>query len=184
MSITVFDILILALLLAGALWGFYRGLFYQMAALLVIYISLVVATLSYRGLSRTLVTLTRQPARATDVLAFAIILAILGLPMRLMVRDTLRPLNIDRMGMWYHITGMAFGMLNAAIGCAILVFIMRWIVSAEWPGYPGVQAFLNYHISRSWMVYVFRPFIQLLLNVVEPWLFGHSLPPLLLNALS
>jgi hypothetical protein len=32
------------------------------------------------------------------------------------------------------------------------------------------------------MVYMFRPFVQLLLTLIEPWLFGHPMPPLLMNA--
>jgi hypothetical protein len=88
------------------------------------------------------------------------------------------------MGVWVNIIGMVFGFLNAAIVCAILMIILRSTTSGEeWLGYGGVQVFLRRQATRSWMAYVFRPFMRLLLTIIEPWLFGHDLPPLLLNAL-
>jgi hypothetical protein len=33
------------------------------------------------------------------------------------------------------------------------------------------------------MAYAFRPFMHFLLAIIRPWLFGHDLPPLLLNSL-
>lgn len=183
MSITLFDILILMGLFAGAAIGFFRGLFRQAAATLVIYLSLVVATLAYRGLSRLLMDLTQQPSQATDVLAFFLILIIMLVLLTLISRDLLAHIEIERMGIWVSITGMVFGVLNAAIICAVVLIVIRSATGGEdWPGYGGLQAFLRRQALRSWMAYVLRPFMLVLLDLVEPWLFGHSLPPLLLNA--
>ncbi len=183
MYITLFDILILLALFGGAVLGFFRGLFRQAAATLAIYLSLVAATLSYRGLSRLLMGVTNQSSQATDVLGFFLALTIVLILLLLIVQDLLGHLDIERMSIWVNIGGMAFGVLNAAIVCAVVLIVIRSVSGGpDWPGYANIQAFLWRQATRSWMAYVLRPFMRLLLNVVEPWLFGHGLPPLLLNA--
>jgi len=181
--VTLFDILILLALFAGAALGFFRGFFRQAAATLVIYLSLVMATLSYRGLSRLLRAWTGQSSLATDVLAFFLVLAIMLVLLTLISHDLLGHMDIERMGIWVNLGGMIFGVLNAAIICAVVLIVIRSSTGgAGWPGYAGAQDFLRRQVARSWMAYVLRPFMHLLLNVIEPWLFGHNLPPLLLNA--
>jgi uncharacterized membrane protein required for colicin V production len=183
--ITLLDILILLALFGGAALGFFRGLFRQAATTLALYISLVMATLAYRGLSRLLMDLTRQSSQATDVLAFFLVMVLVLILLLLIAQDLLSNLDIDRMSIWVNIGGMAFGVLNAAIVCAVVLIVLRSVAGGpDWPGYATIQAFLWRQVTRSWMAYVLRPFMRLLLNIVEPWLFGHGLPPLLLNALS
>lgn len=183
MYITLFDILILIALLIGAALGFFRGFFRQATATLAIYLSLVVTTLSYRGLSRLLMGLTQQPSRSTDVLAFFLVLIIMLVLLLLIGQDLLSHVDIKRMGIWVNISGMVFGVLNAAIVCAVVLIVVRSTTNGvEWPGYAGLQAFLRRQVMRSWMAYILRPFMHMLLAVVKPWLFGHNLPPLLLNA--
>jgi membrane protein required for colicin V production len=181
--ITLFDILILLALLGGAALGFYRGFFRQASATLVIYLSLVVATLSYRGMSRALMGMTGQSLGATDVLAFALVMIIMLVLLTLISRDLLGHIQAERMGMWVSISGMAFGMLNAAIICAVALIVIRSATSGpDWPGYAGLQIFLRRQATRSWLAYVLSPFMRLMLAIVRPWLFGHDLPPLLQNA--
>lgn len=184
MTITFFDILILIALLGGAVLGFYRGFLRQAASTLVLYISLVVASIFYPSVSRTLVRLTGQLPQATDVLAFFLLMGlVLGL-LLLAIRDLMHGTNPDRMGIWHNIVGMVFGALNAAIVCAVVLIVLRSVSSGEpWPAYGGVQTLLQRQTTRSWMAYVFRPFTRLILALVEPWLFGGRLPPLLRNAL-
>lgn len=183
MYITLFDILILLALFAGAALGFFRGFFRQAAATLVIYLSVVMATLAYRSLSRLLVAWTAQSSRATDVLAFFLVLAIMLILLTLISRDLLAHIDIERMGLSVNLGGMLLGVLNATIICAVALIVIRSSIGgADWPGYAGLQAFLQRQVNRSWMAYVLRPFMRLLLTVIQPWLFGHSLPPLLLNA--
>ena len=64
MTITFFDVLILFALLGGAAMGFFRGFVRQAAATLIIYISVVVASIGYSGVSRTLSRMTGQPVQA------------------------------------------------------------------------------------------------------------------------
>jgi uncharacterized membrane protein required for colicin V production len=181
--ITLFDILILLALFAGAALGFFRGFFRQVAATLVIYLSVVTATLAYRGLSRLLVVWTGQSSRATDVLAFFLVLAVMLVLLTLISRDLLGHIEVERMGISVNLGGMLFGVLNAAIICAVVLIVIRSSVGgATWPGYAGLQDFLQRQVNRSWMAYVLGPFMRLLLTIIQPWLFGHSLPPLLLNA--
>jgi uncharacterized membrane protein required for colicin V production len=181
--ITLFDILILIALLIGAAMGFFRGFFRQASATLAIYLSLVVTTLSYRGLSRLLMGLTQQPSRSTDVLAFFLVLILMLVLLLLIGRDLLANVDIKRMGIWVNITGMIFGVLNAAIVCAVVLIVVRSTTNGvAWPGYSGLQSFLRTQVMRSWMAYILRPFMQVLIAAVKPWLFGHTLPPMLLNA--
>jgi uncharacterized membrane protein required for colicin V production len=183
-TITFFDILVLFGLLGGAAAGFYRGLVRQAAATLILYISIVLASLAYLGVSRTLARLTGQPLQATDVLAFFLLMAVSIILLFFGRRDLMRNVNTDRIPVWQNILGMIFGVLNAAIICAVVLIVLRSVTSGEqWPAYEGVQAALRRMITRSWMARMFRPFSLLILSLIEPWLFGGQLPPLLRNAL-
>ena len=183
MRVTFFDGLFLIMLLLGAAWGWYRGLIRQAASTLVIYISTVISTLSYRGLSRMLGG-TGQSATATDMLAFIILMVVMNLLFMLIFNDLLGHLDSERMGIWVNIGGMIFGFLNMAIWCAVLLIVIRSSTGGDrWLGYEGVQAFFQQQTRGSWMAFVFRPFMRFLLVLIQPWLFGRSLPPLFVNAL-
>ncbi len=180
--ITFFDILFLLFLLGGAAWGFYRGIFRQAANTLVIYISTIVSTLTYRSFSRLLGS-TGQSASATDVLAFIILMAVTNLLFSLIANDLLKDVHTERMPIWVNLTGMLFGFLNTAIWCAVILIILRSATGGErWAGYEGIQQFIRSQTRGSWMAYGFRPVRYCLLGIIRPWLFGRSLPPLLLKA--
>ena len=187
MTITFLDILILFGLMGGAAMGFFQGLIRQAAATLILYISIVVSALFYRNLSRFLVRVTGQLPRTTDVLGFFLIMAVMLVLLLLARHELLSSTRADdrrRQPIWQNIAGMLFGFLNAAILCSIAVIVLRSVVGGEpWAAYAGMQTMLRKGLDRSWMVYAFRPFTQLLLTLIEPWLFGNQLPPLLRNAL-
>jgi uncharacterized membrane protein required for colicin V production len=184
MRVTFFDVLFLLGMVGGAAWGFYRGLFRSALGTVVIYISMVVSSLGYRSLSRMLSRATEQPAAATDVLAFAILMVVLVILLLLMGRDLMESIDSERMGVWLNITGMVFGFVNAAIICGIVLIVIRYATNGdEWIGYQGVQTFFQNQTRNSWLAFVFRPFLRFLIGVIRPWLFGHDLPPLLVNAI-
>ncbi|MBN1641854.1 MAG: CvpA family protein [Anaerolineae bacterium] len=183
MRITFFDILFLFLLLGGAALGFYRGFFRQAATTLVIYVSTVVATLTYRGLAR-LLSNAGTPNSATEMLSFILILGLLILLFLLMVSDLIGHIDISHMRIWVNFGGMLFGFINTALICAVILMIIRSGTSGgEWVGYEGIRLFFQRQTRGSWMAYLFRPFMQFVLTIIRPWLFGHDLPPLLINSL-
>lgn len=183
MRLTFFDVLFFLILIGGTAFGFYRGFFRQASATLVLYISTVVATLTYRGLSRMLVG-TGENTAATDVLSFVLLMGVLNLMFLLMLNDLIGHINIERMKIWVNFGGMLFGFINTAVWCAVILMIVRSSTAGEeWIGYEGVRQFLQGQTRGSWMAYVFRPFMRFLLSTIQPWLFGHDLPPLLVNSL-
>jgi hypothetical protein len=183
MRLTFFDVLFFLVLVGGAVFGFYRGVFKQASATLVLYISTVVSTLSYRGLSRMLVGLGESNA-ATDVLSFILLMGAMNLMFMLMVNDLIGHINITRMKIWVNFGGMLFGFVNTAVWCAVALMIIRSSTAGgEWIGYEAVRQFLEGQTRGSWMAYVFRPAMHFLLAIIRPWLFGHDLPPLLVNSL-
>ena len=184
MTITFFDILVLFALLGGAAIGFFRGFLRQAASTLILYISMVVASLFYPSISRTLVRLTGQLPYATDVLGFFLLMGLMMTLLFLARGELMSNINTDRQGIGHNLAGMVFGFLNAAIVCAVGLIVLRSVVNGDpWPAYRGLQTFIRKQTSSSWMVYVFTPFTRLLLALIEPWLFGNRLPPLLRNAL-
>jgi len=184
MRITFFDVLFLLAMIGGAALGFYRGLLRSAVATVIIYVSTVVSTIMYRSLSRLLSNVTGGINPATDILAFIMLLAILNILLRLMIKELIEMWDTDRRPIWSNLTGMVFGFVNLAIVCAVLLLIIRSATGrAEWFGYQGVQRFFRSQTHNSWMAYVFRPFMRFLLAIIKPWLFGHDLPPLLVNAL-
>jgi uncharacterized membrane protein required for colicin V production len=183
MRVTFFDFLFMMALVGGAAWGFYRGLFRQAASTIVIYIATVVSTISYRGFSRMLGS-TGQSASATDVLAFIILMAVTNVLLALIANDLIAHIEIDRMRIWVNFGGMIFGFLNTAIWCAVILMILRSATGGEeWFGYEGIQQFFVRQTYGSWMAFVFRPLMRVLLALIQPFMFGRSLPPLFLNAL-
>lgn len=184
MNVTFFDVLFLLGMIGGAALGFYRGLFRSAVGTLVIYASTVVSTVSYRGLSRMITGATGQASAAADVAAFIGLLGILVILFTLIGRDLIASIDSERMGIWVNIGGMLFGFVNAAVVCAVVLIVIRSAVGGpEWFGYKGVQSFFRSQTYDSWMAFVFRPFMRFLLAIIRPWLFGHDLPPLLVNAL-
>ena len=183
MRLTLFDVLFLLALVGGAAWGFYRGVLRQSVNTVSIYISVVAATVGYRGLSR-LLRGTGQPAPTIDVLAFLILLGVLNLLLFLMARELIGEFNAERMHIASNVFGMVFGFLNAAIYCAVLLVILRSSTAGDpWIGYENIRLFIRDQTTRSWMALIFRPFTYVVLVTVKPWMFGYDLPPLLLNAL-
>lgn len=183
MRLTFFDVLFFLILIGGTAFGFYRGFFRQASATLVLYVSTVVATVSYRGLSRMLTGLGESSA-ATDVLAFIIVMGVMNLMFMLMVNDLIGHISIERMKIWVNFGGMLFGFVNTAVWCAVILMIIRSSTAGEeWIGYEGVRQFLMGQTRGSWMAYVFRPFMRFLLAIIKVSLFGYDLPPLLVNSL-
>jgi len=183
-TITFFDVLVLFGLFGGAAMGFYRGVVRQALATLILYIAIVVASLFYVDLSRILSRWTGQPSQATDLLAFFIFLVVIMVVLFIGRRDLMRNIKTDRVPIWQNISGMVVGVLNAAIISAVVMIVLRsTTLGEEWPAYQGIQGLLRRMITRSFMAYVFRPFTQLILALIQPWLFGGQLPPLLRNAL-
>ena len=102
----------------------------------------------------------------------------------LITNDLLAHIEIDRMRIWVNFGGMIFGFLNTAIWCAVILMILRSATGGEkWFGYEGVQQFFVRQTHGSWMAFVFRPLMQVLLTIIQPFMFGRSLPPLFLDAL-
>jgi uncharacterized membrane protein required for colicin V production len=184
MRVTFFDVLFMLGLVGGAAWGFYRGTFRQAATTVVIYVSTIVSTVSYRGLSRMLGSSTEQSATATDMLSFIILMVVTNVLLALITNDLLSHIEIDRMRIWVNFGGMIFGFINAAIWCSMILMILRSATSGEeWFGYEGVQQFFINQTRGSWMAFIFRPFMRFLLTIIRPFMFGRDLPPLLLYAL-
>jgi uncharacterized membrane protein required for colicin V production len=181
MRITIFDIVFLIALIAGAAWGFYRGVFRQARSTLVIYVALVIATVGFRGLSRMLGD-TGEGASATHMLSFIILLSVTALLLTLLTNEMVNELNTDRI--WVMFGGMLFGFVNMAIICATLLIVLRSATGGSpWIGYEGIQQFIQQQTRGSWMAYLFRPFMRFLLTILQPWLFGRTLPSLLWEAL-
>ncbi|MBN1935156.1 MAG: CvpA family protein [Anaerolineae bacterium] len=183
MGITLLDVLILLALVGGAAWGFYRGLFRQAATTLVIYISTVVSTLTYRGLSKLISGAAKPASATTDMLSFIIVMAVFNIALAIMVNDLLKDFEPKKLGMWVNLGGIVFGILNAVIWSAVLLIIVRYAVGGgQWIGYEGVQQALRRQLSTSVMATIFRPLMQVIIAAIRPWLFGRSLPPLLMTA--
>lgn len=183
MTITLFDILILLALVGGAAWGFYRGVVRQAAMTLIIYISTVISTLTYRGVANLISGGRSTSTAGVDMMSFVMVMVVINLMLFFIINDLIKDLDLRRLGMWSNIGGMAFGFLNVSIWCAVLLLIIRSSVNGpEWIGYQGVQVFFQNQTQRSLMVFVFSPLMRMMMALIQPWLFGRSLPPLLMNA--
>jgi membrane protein required for colicin V production len=183
MTITFFDVLFLVIMLVGATVGFFRGLVRQAISTLIIYVSTVISTLTYRGLSNLLAGAGKSGSSANDMLAFVILMAVLNLLLVLMSNDLTKDIDLERMGMVGNLGGLVFGFLNTAIFCAIALIVIRSATTGDpWIGYEGVRKFFLSQTQNSWMAFIFDPFMRVVIATIQPWLFGRSLPPLLINA--
>ena len=183
MRITFFDVLFLLVMIGGGALGFYRGLFRSAIGTVILYVSTVVSTVGYRSLSRMLSGITGETGPSADVMSFILLMAIMNILLHLMTKELGDSFDIGRMGIWVNLTGIIFGFINLSVWCAVVLMIIRSATGGpEWFGYQGVQRFFRNQTYNSWMAFVFRPFIRFLLALIHPWLFGHDLPPLLMDA--
>ena len=179
MRVTLFDVLILLAVFGGGFYGFSRGFFSQAVGTISIYISTVISTLSYRGLSRLLSGSTGQPSLSTDMLAFILLMVVIYTMFVLLGRELTMEIDIETMGIWVNLGGMIFGLINTVLLCALLLIIIRSGTADKWYGYDNFRLFLYRQTYGSWMAFTFQPAMRLLLITVKPWMFGGELPRLL-----
>lgn len=168
-----FDLVLILLLLVGMAVGYSQGMVRQVIGLAALYISFVIATQFFQGLSRLVSDLVNAPpttlANALSFFGiFFLILAIvnfLGIDAYKMTR--LRPVPILD-----HIGGMLLGVVSMwiilTIATNVLIFAVNtqgWTSNAE-----SVRVILKYGLDGSRIAEVTGSTLPMIVATIRPWL--------------
>lgn len=133
----LFDVLIVLGLIAGAAWGFMKGVIHQLIGLGLLYIGIVVGTWAYPVLAppvARLMKLGMQPAGALSFLFLVIVtLNVIGFALRDVRKREYKVLRlVNQLG------GMTFGFVMASIWVALGIAMLHYAAAGS--GYVRPQA--------------------------------------------
>jgi len=176
----VFDLLVLLALVAGAAWGFMKGVIHQIIGLGLMYVAIISATWFYPVLAppvSRLVKLPLQPAGAISFLFLMIVtMNVIGFALRDIRRREYKVLRlVNQLG------GMTFGFVMAAIWVALAIAMLHYAaVGSQYttpntgaPVFANVgwestrQSILN-GLNRSPLVGAFSVLLPMILSSVSP----------------
>lgn len=175
-----FDVLIVLALLGGAAWGFIKGVVHQAFGLGMIYVSIIVATMSYTVIAPPLRRFVKLDPKAAAAVAFLLLLIIalnlLGLALRKIRKAEFKVLRlVNQLG------GMTLGFIIACVWIALIIAMLHYATSTpvDWHD-PGKQqlATLNWEavrrgfsggLARSPLVNAFQEILPLIITSVSPF---------------
>ncbi|MGQ9516628.1 MAG: CvpA family protein [Anaerolineae bacterium] len=175
-----FDILIIIALAAGAAWGFIKGLIHQAIGLMMLYASLIVATVFYSDIAPSLQRVVHLEPKAAGAVAFLLLLIIciniLGFALR-----EVRNREIKALRLLNQLGGMAFGVVMAGIWIALIIALLNYSVGVpvNWhdPGKPmlatlqaeSFRRMIAIGLARSPLVRAFTVLLPYILSSVSPF---------------
>jgi uncharacterized membrane protein required for colicin V production len=182
-----FDVIIVLALLAGAAWGFMKGVIHQIVGLFLIYFGLVVSTLLYWMMAPFVAQLIKLDIRAAGAISFLFLLIvsinIAGFALRDVRRREYRVLRlVNQLG------GMTFGFVAASVWIAIAVGLLWYAAGGSAATFPttGAPVLLELRsetirqaivvgLINSPLVNAFSVLLPLILGSVSPFVPAKSI---------
>lgn len=134
-----FDVLIVIALVAGAAWGFIKGIIHQAIGVGLIYVSIIVATIFYSVVAPGLGRLIKVSSQAAGALSFLLLMIITLNVLALALRDV-RKREIKLLRLINQLGGMTFGFVIASVWIALVIALLHYAVGGpvSWhdPGKP------------------------------------------------
>lgn len=124
------DVLIVVGLMAGATWGFIKGVIHQLIGLGLVYLSLVVATALYSSMAPWVSSLVKISPQAGGAIAFLFILIVTLNLLALALRD-MRKREYKFLRLVNQLGGMGIGFLIASVWVALGVALLHYSVAGS-----------------------------------------------------
>ena len=170
--------MIILALIAGMFVGFWQGLVRQAVTLGAFYIASVLSTRLYPNVSTLILALSHNMVpTVADVVAFFILLFVIGLVAVFLTMDTLRKVTERPPGAAGRVGGGVCGLIFTAVFISITLVALNFATLNPWPASsePVRQLLVEAHQSSN-LVPVFRQLNPVVMQSIRFW--GGSLPPM------
>ncbi|MGD8735338.1 MAG: CvpA family protein [Anaerolineae bacterium] len=174
-----FDALIVLALVAGAAWGFIRGLIRVTLSLIVLYVASILAVAFYRAFGHFIDNIFGMPTALNEAIAFVLILVtaviIANLILNRTYKDTALPgvRQIDQLG------GLVVGFLVAAVWIGLAIVVIAFLLGARLGGASAWQENMLLYFRSSNLIPVFYDFLSVVFSLLRPWMPRGELPEIL-----
>jgi len=187
-GITMLDVLIVLLIVAGTLNGLRIGAARQLVSLVIFYISMILTTRFYRLLLPYVnELLVGAPSAIVEAVLFVVVLLLLYLLLSILILG-LAVTQRRRRGRGYdwrraehtagqslastldHLGGIAIGFLTVGLWIGIGLLVYGFLLGSSWVEWEAHRHRLLQDYQAAILVPVFQNFLPYVLKTIEPWL--------------
>jgi hypothetical protein len=178
MAVGLFDIFLFMVLIAGMALGMFRGILRQAISVVILYVAVVLAALSYVWFAGRIAWMAGNPDALNHSAAFIILLVLLAGGLEGAVQKTYPKLEWRWMGGLNQLGGMVTGFLWAAVCTTFILMALSFAVNAgDWGPIEGTRRMLFEASDRSALANIYRSAFPVLAQSLDPF-FPGGLPPL------
>ena len=172
------DAVMILALIAAMFVGFWQGIVRQAVLLGALYIAAVLSTRLYPNVSTLLLTVAKgMVPTVADVVAFFILLFVIGLVAVFLTLDTLKKVTARSPGAASRVGGGVCGLVGMAIFISLMLLVINFATLSPWPASSeGARRVLVEAHQSSNLVLVFRQLTPVVMQTIRFW--GGSLPPM------
>ena len=172
------DAVIILALIAGMFVGFWQGIVRQAVTLGAFYAASVLSTRLYPNVSTLIIALSNHMVSSVaDVVAFFILLFVIGLVAVFLTMDTLSKVTKRPPGAASRVGGGICGLIGTAIFILLTLVAINFATLSPWPASsePLRLLLVEAHQSSN-LVPVFRQLNPVVMQSIRFW--GGNLPPM------
>jgi uncharacterized membrane protein required for colicin V production len=172
-----FDVFIALGLLAGILLGFTRGLLRMAFAVVVLYISTVLAMTFYVSLGKFIGRIfPGMSIHSREALAFVLILLLSAGILQFLLSRTYKNTEWPGIRQIDQLGGMVFGFFVTVLWISLALIGIGFVLGTPAPGTQVVQGNLTYYYNTSSLIPMFMRFLPIALATLKPWVPQGKLP--------
>ena len=171
-----FDALIVLALLAGAAWGFVRGLIRVTLSLLVLYIATILAMSFYQVFGQFIFTIFGMPREFNEALAFVIILVVTVIIANTILGRTYKDTELPGIRQIDQLGGLIIGFFVFCIWIGLAIIVVNFLLNASVAEDSALLVNLQGYFQSSNLIPVFYRFLPIALSVLRPWVPKGQLP--------
>jgi uncharacterized membrane protein required for colicin V production len=172
------DAVIILALIAGMFVGFWQGIVRQGVTLGAFYVASVLSTRLYPNVSTLILALSHNMVSSVaDVVAFFILLFVIGLVAVFLTMDILRKVTERPPGPASHVGGGVCGLIFTTIFILLTLIALNFATLSPWPASsePVRLLLVEAHQSSN-LIPVFRQLNPVVMQSIRFW--GGNLPPM------
>jgi len=177
----LFDVLVVVALIAGAAWGFLKGVIHQVIGLALMWLGIVMATWAYPLLATPVARATKMGLAPAGAISFLFIMVITINALGFALRDV-RKREFKALRLINQLGGMTFGFIMAAVWVALGIAMLHYAaagaaytqpntgapVLANIGGWEAARQTILQGLRTSPLVGAFSALLPMILNSVAP----------------
>lgn len=176
--IGVLDILLFQVLVGGMAVGMFRGLIRQTLSVLILYIAVVLAAMSYGWFAARIGAMVSNPNALSSSAAFLMLLVLLATGLEGMIQKTYPRLEWGWLGGLNQLGGMLSGFIWAVVSTTCVLIALNFALNGgNWGPAEGMRRLLFNATEHSALVAIYRGAFPVLSQALSPF-FPNGLPPL------